>query len=162
MRQRHLQGAGVLCFLSITLQGCDPGHWVGVRAELKEPLSPKCIENTLHKLPEIDKVAISTSPSPDPESRGRTPAQFTYEAGHGKGLITQFQKQEGRTSFLAGVDALTVMPSEDETERIQAFNARIAIQVAEACHARFLDESRFICFPDRPRCRQVIQNQVRK
>jgi hypothetical protein len=34
--------------------------------------------------------------------------------------------QAGRTSFLAGVDALTLTRSEDETERIEAFNARIA------------------------------------
>jgi hypothetical protein len=133
-----------------------------VRANLKEPLSSACIEQTLHKLPEIDRIAIHKSTSLREASRPeQVPAQYMFEGGPNKGLITQFQTQEGRTSFLSGADAMGVT-AEDQVERLQLFNARIAIQVAQACHARFVDASPFICFPDRAACRQVLQNQVSK
>lgn len=159
---------GLLFSVWITLQGCDPGYWVGVRANLKEPLSPGCIEDALHKLPEIDRITVYKAAPRDatylletskPE---QVPDQYMFEAGQEKGLITQFQKQEGRTSFLAGIDATGVTPSEEQAERIQRFNARIAVQVAQRCNARFLDDSRFMCFPDRAGCRLALQMQMSK
>jgi hypothetical protein len=160
---------GLFFSISITLQGCDPGYWVGVRANLKEPVSPECIEDTLHKLPEIDRVTIYQSEARDSlhlrdvsirdASPERVPDQFIYEGGDEKGLITQFQKAGEPTTFLAGVDALGMAAEEGEVERIQRFNARIAIQVAQACNARFMDDNRFLCFPDRAACRQAVQNE---
>jgi hypothetical protein len=156
---------GFLFLVWITFQGCDPGYWVGVRANLMQPLSPECIEETLHQLPELDRISVHKSGSSNttylreasrPE---QVPDEYIFEAGQQKGLITQFQKQEGRTSFLAGVDAVGVT-SEDQVERIQRFNARIASQVARTCHAKFFDDSRFMCFPDRMGCREALRSQA--
>jgi hypothetical protein len=140
-----------------------------VRANLKEPVSPECIEDALHKLTEIDRVTIYQIEAPDSlrlrdasirdASPERVPDQFIYEGGDEKGLITQFQKAGEPTTFLAGVDALGMAAEEGEVERIQRFNARIAIQVAQACNARFMDDNRFLCFPDRAGCRQAVQNE---
>jgi hypothetical protein len=82
-----------------------------------------------------------------------------FEAGDQRGTITQFQK-EGRTSFLAGVNGMG--PSQETMETMQAFNARIAKHVAEACHARFLDDPPFLCTPDRIRCREALHSQTAK
>jgi hypothetical protein len=83
-----------------------------------------------------------------------------FEAGPQQGLITQFENTRGRTTFLAGIDALAVTADDDQVERIQRFNARIAMQVTQACNARFVDDTRFLCFPDRAACRQAVQNQL--
>jgi len=159
---------GLLLSAWMTFQGCDPGYWVGVRADLKEPLSPACIEDTLHTLPEIDRITVSKSAPGDapylPEASRpeQVPDQYMFEAGQKKGLITQFQKQEGGTNFLVGVDATGVTPSDEQVEQIQRFNARIAVEVAQTCNARFLDDSRFMCFPDRVGCRQALRMQMSK
>jgi molybdopterin-guanine dinucleotide biosynthesis protein A len=138
---------------------------VGVRANLKEPVSAECIENTLHALREIDRVSVQKSgPSrvwvPDAPSPEHVPDQYMFEAGPQQGLITQFENTRGRTTFLAGIDALAVTADDDQVERIQRFNARIAMQVTQACNARFVDDTRFLCFPDRAACRQAVQNQL--
>src|SRR5687767_3983606 len=118
----------LFCF---SFQGCDPGYWVGVRANLKEPVSPACIENTLRKLPEIDRVTVSKSDVadawylPQTSSVKQSPDQYMFEAGEQKGMITQFQK-EGRTSFLAGINGMG--PSQETMESMQVFNARVARQ----------------------------------
>lgn len=152
---------GIAILFSVSLsQGCDPGYWVGVRANLKEPISPECIENTLRKLPEIDKLTIQKSDPRDAWYLPRTsmvqqpPDQYMIEAGDDKGVITQFEKQEGRTTFLAGVNGMG--PAQERMEDMQLFNARIAIQVAQACHARLLDDIGFLCTPDRLRCREAL------
>jgi hypothetical protein len=160
---RSIARIGILLWVGIAFQGCDPGYWVGVRANLKEPISPECIEHTLRKLPEIDRVTIYESQPRDawylPQASRveQSPNQYMFEAGQEKGLITQFQKQEGATSFLAGVNGLGMTPPQDKIDTMQLFNARIAIQVARACNARYLDDGRFMCLPDTVRCREALQ-----
>jgi hypothetical protein len=155
---------GFVLSVLLAFQGCDPGYWFGVRANLKEPLLPECIETTLRKLPEIDRVTISKSQVPDaslPQTSSvkHSPDQYVFEAGDQRGTITQFQK-EGRTSLLAGVNGMG--PSQETMETMQVFNARIAKHVAEACHARFLDAPPFLCTPDRIRCREALHSQTAK
>jgi hypothetical protein len=166
MQPRVQIGIAILFSVFLHVQGCDPGYWVGVRANLKEPISPECIENTLRALPEIDKLMIQKSDPRDAWYLPRTsmvqqpPDQYMFEAGDDKGVITQFEKQEGRTSFLAGVNGMG--PAEERMEDMQLFNARIAIQVARACNARFLDDTGFLCTPDRLRCREALMSQTVK
>lgn len=167
MRPQRRLTIGFIFSVWLTFQGCDPGYWVGVRANLKEPLSPVCIEETLHKLPEIDRIAISKSEPRDatylrdPSRPEQVPAQYMFGAGPDKGLITQFKTQQGRTGFLAGVDA-TGVTAEDQVERIQLFNARIAVQVARQCNARFLDNTAFLCTPDRAMCREAVKISIKR
>ena len=158
--------AALVLSLVFAFQGCDPGYWFGVRANLKEPMLPECIETTLRKHPEIDRVTVSKSEVPDASNLPKTssvkqsPDQYMFEAGDQKGIITQFQREKGRTSFIAGVNGMG--PSQETMENMQIFNARIAKQVAEACNARFLDDPGFLCTPDRVRCREALQSQTAK
>ena len=153
---------GILSSMWMILQGCDPVYWVGVRASLKEPIQPTCIEDTLHMLEGIDRVSIQKSEPTDAwylsqAARGeQVPDRYMFEAGHQKGLITQFQK-EGRTTLLAGVNGTGMTPPEDTIEAMQLFNARIAMQVAQACNAKYFDDDRFICLPDTAQCRETLR-----
>jgi|SRR5688572_4066239 len=167
MFERRLgTSTGIVLSLMFAFEGCDPGYWFGVRANLKEPILPECIETTLRKHPEIDRVTVSKSEVPDASSLPPTssvkqsPAQYMFEAGDQRGIITQFQRKEGRTSFIAGVNGMG--PSQETMENMQIFNARIAKQVAEACNARFLDDPSFLCTPDRVGCREALQGQTAK
>jgi hypothetical protein len=156
----------MLVFVWLACHGCDPGYWLGVRADLKEPMSPQYIENTLRKLPRIDRVTVYTSESrhsyylPEASVVRQPPDQYIFEAGDDKGMITQFQKEDGRTSFLAGLNGMG--PPEEKMETMQVFNARIATQVARACHVTYVDDGRFICTPDRVRCREALGDQTSK
>jgi endonuclease III len=53
-------------------------------------------------------------------------------------------------------------PPEEKMETMQVFNARIATQVAQACHVMYVDDGRFICTPDRVRCREALGDQTSK
>ena len=88
------------------------------------------------------------------------PDQYMFEGDGDKGVITQFEKQEGRTSFLAGVNGMG--SAQERMEDMQAFDAQIAVQVARACNARFLDDTGFLCTPERGRCREALQSQTMK
>jgi hypothetical protein len=94
MQPRVQIGIAILFSVFLHVQGCDPGYWVGVRANLKEPISPECIENTLHALPEIDKLMIQKSDPRDAWYLPRTsmvqqpPDQYMFEAGDDKGEKT--------------------------------------------------------------------------
>ena len=155
---------GVVLSVVIVFEGCDPGYWVGVRVNLKEPISPECIENTLRKLPEVHRVTRHQSESPDVSDLSRSstvnqsPDQYLFEAGDDKGVITQFQQENGRTSFLAGVNGMG--PSQERMEDMQIFNARIAKQVVQACDAMLLGTPSFVCTPDRVRCREALREHA--
>lgn len=122
--------------------------------------------HTLRKLPEIDRVTVFQSDVSGAtyvsqlSSVKQSPGQYLFESGNQKGIITQFQKQEGPTSFLAGINGMG--PSTETMEHMQIFNARIAQKVAEACEARFLDDPKFLCTPDRVQCRGALSSQVSK
>jgi hypothetical protein len=132
---------------------------VGVRANLKEPISPTCIEDALRKLEGIDRIAIQKSDLPSTWNLSarneKFPDQYMFEGGPLKGMITQFEK-EGRTTFLVGVNGTGLTPPKDTVENMQLFNAHIAVQVAQKCNARYSDDGYFICSPDTARCRETL------
>jgi hypothetical protein len=134
----------LFCTYSLLFKDATPGYSFGVRANLKKSFCHGALNHHCESLQKsIESQFLSQKFLTHRFLRHLAkhyPDQYVFEAGDQRGAITQFQK-EGRVSFLAGVNGMG--PSQETMETMQVFNARIAKHVAEACHARFLDDPHF-------------------
>ncbi len=166
--EKRLRPLAILIWMSVALEGCDPGYSIGVRADLARPLDPQCIENTLRKVEGITEVTVHKS---EPRKvwylfKGvrdeQYPDQMLFESSEGGGVLVQHQVDDGHTLFRAHSDTLHPKPPDEYIQKALELDARVGAQVALACKAEYIAGGEFRCFPDSVRCREIVLNQAHK
>lgn len=139
--------------LFVFSQGCDPVYSVGMHAYLVESIEPRCIEDTLRNLKEIEEVSIHRFEPVKSWSlyEGVTveqyPDQYQFRSHENRGVIVQFRDKEDRISLFSGTTWVGSKPAQDEMDTTQAFDSRIVLKVAQACRARYSGSAGFRCDP---------------
>lgn len=150
------------------LAACDPHHWVGVQATLKEPMSPDCVLDALRNIEEIGTVSDLSLERTTVGREIYGPVEerdlFRY-AVLAKELTTRdriplygrvvlSQDDRGQVHFRSYFISVFMYPP--FIEKQQAFFARVAGAVAKSCRATFHERDGFICVPSTSACTKAL------
>jgi hypothetical protein len=162
-----LAQVAVLAVLAVSLLGCDPGHSVGVRGIITQPLERDCILQALHNPERIANVSIHEPTSRkvwnfrDGSHEEKTPAQYVVESSQPMGdrkiagVITQREDQERRVNFSASTIWLGLpRPPAEVQQETQIFNAYLARRISQLCNAKFAEHLKYI--PDDKSCEEEL------